>query len=106
MVEEMTTLGATPQRGIEAVEKKNPEAMALNIVGAFLTRCDSRPPELKGKELVSLISLPGLGVHYNEWDAERCPLCVVGSKPIPNCKRVWRNLLRTMEETTFAFPVE
>ena len=106
IIEEMTTRGATPQRGIEAVLGKNPEAIDLDVVGAFLIRCDARPPELLGRELISLISLPELGVRYNEWDKADCPLCTAGSRPIPNCKRVWRNLLQTMKEPAFTFTIE
>ena len=49
MVEEMTTTGATPQRAIDAILKKNPEAQILDTVVAFLVRCEDRPPELAGQ---------------------------------------------------------
>ncbi len=101
MVEEMTTTGGTPQRGIEAVLKKNPDADPLPFVGAFLIRCDNYPPDLGGRELVSLVSLPDLGVRYNEWNPLDCPLCKNGSPLIENCKQVWSALLRTMEDPTY-----
>ena len=96
IVEEMTTTGGTPQRGIDAVLKKNPTAVALPIVAAFLTRCGHRPTELQGRELISLVSLPELNVEYSEWEPDNCPLCSSGSTPISNCKRVWSDLLKTM----------
>ena len=101
MIEEMTTTGATPRRGIEAVLKRNPEAIPLDVVGAFLVRCHHCPPELQGRELVSLVSLPDLDVHYNEWDPLDCPLCKKGSKPVEDCKWVWLALLRTMTDPTY-----
>ena len=102
IIEEMTTTGQTPQRGIDAVLDKNPEAIPLGLVGSFLIRCSAFPPFLKTRELVSLISLPELGVRYNEWEKADCPLCAAGSRAIKNCKRVWPNLLRTMRDPTFA----
>lgn len=106
MIEEMTTTGATPQRGIDVVMKKNPGAIPLDVVGAFLIRCGDHPPALHGRELISLVSLRELDVHYNEWEEGKCPLCDAGSRPIKNCKQVWKNLLRTMQEPTFTFPIE
>jgi len=102
MIEEMTTSGATPMRGIHAVLKKNPAAKSLPFVAAFLIRCESRPPELDGKEIISLVSLPELGVKYNEWDVVNslCPLCDAGSPAVTNCKRVWPDLLRSMNDPT------
>ncbi|MEK7585203.1 MAG: hypothetical protein AAB455_01665 [Patescibacteria group bacterium] len=101
MIEEMTTTGATPRRGIEAVLKKNPRAMALNWVGACLARCGPQPEELKSGEIISLVSLPELNVHYSEWFEGDCPLCKTGSRAIKDCKRVWPSLLRTMTDPTF-----
>ena len=104
VVEEMTTSGGTPARGIEAVLKKNPRATALDLVGACLTRCGAKSPELPGREIVSLVSLPELGIRYNEWEAGSCPLCKAGSRAITDCKRVWPDLLRTMREPTHQVP--
>ncbi len=100
MIEEMTTTGGTPMRGIEAVLKKNPRATALDWVGAGLTRCEARPAELKGREIISLVSLPSLNVHYSEWQEGHCPLCQAGSRAIKDCKRVWSSLLQTMGDPT------
>lgn len=97
-IEEMTTSGATPQRAIDAILKKNPTAEVLGVVGAFLIRCDRNPLDLPGRTLVPVISLPELGVVFNEWDVSECPLCREGSRPIANCKRVWRDLLETMND--------
>ncbi|MEK7586474.1 MAG: hypothetical protein AAB453_01230 [Patescibacteria group bacterium] len=104
MVEEMTTTGATPQRAIDAILKKNPEAQILDTVVAFLVRCEDRPPELAGRELLSLISLPHLGVNYHEWEPNNCPLCQQGSRVIKNCKRVWGDLLKTMKDSAHHIP--
>ena len=102
IIEEMTTTGRTPQRSINAVLEKNPEAVPLDVVGAFLIRCDDHPPELLGREIISLVSLPKLGINYSEWTEAECPLCQTGSMAIDNCKRVWKSLLRTMWEPTCA----
>src|SRR3989344_4985251 len=104
VIEEMTTTGATLQRGIEAVLQNNSGATPLDFVGAFLTRCSDFPPELKSRELVPVISLSKLGVHYGEWKTGNCPLCKQGSKPIENCKRIWPALLRTIKHPTY--PIE
>ncbi len=103
-VEEMTTTGGTPQRAIDAILKKSPEAVPSDFVGAFLIRCDAKPPELRGKEIISVVSLPELGVTYDEWEPVDCPLCHDGSAAIENCKHVWRGLLRTMAEPTCPIP--
>lgn len=105
LVEEMTTTGGTPQRGIWAIGAKNPQAVILPHVGVFLTRCPSKPPELRDNaELVPVINLPELGVTLNEWSADKCPLCDDGSKVIENCKLVWRDLLQTMQDPTHVVP--
>jgi len=96
-IEEMTTSGETPQRLINAIMKKNPGAESLPFIGALLIRCERRPSALLGKEIVPLVDLPELGVKYNEWGAD-CPLCAKGSRVITNAKKVWFDLLRTMQD--------
>lgn len=105
VIEEMTTTGATSQRGIEAVLERNPKAVPLDVVGSFLIRCDEQPPALRGKSLISLISLPELGIHYGEWEPSDCPLCKKGSRLIKNCKQVWSDLLQTMDDPNHSIPV-
>ncbi|HTY39570.1 MAG TPA: hypothetical protein VMC43_00560 [Candidatus Paceibacterota bacterium] len=103
-VEEMSTTGQTPQRSIDAIRARNPRARILPYVGAFLIRCANDPPELKDAKFVPVVSLPMLDIAFNEWPAEFCPLCRVGSRAIENCKRVWKDLLRTMEDPTHLVP--
>lgn len=103
-IEEMTTTGETPQRVIDAVIKKNPGAISLPIVGAFLIRCEHHPAALLGKELVPLVDLPKLGVHHHEWKPEECPLCATGSRSITNVKKVWFDFLKTMTDPTHEIP--
>lgn len=101
-VDEMTTTGETPERSIEAVEKKNPSAIILPVVGAFLIRCEERPDALTGgRYLAPVINLPALGISGSEWSPNHCPLCAAGSRAILNPKLVWRDLLRTMANPTF-----
>ena len=100
IVEEMTTSGATPRRQMNAILAKNPKARIIPIVGAFLSRCGSNPPELQGAKLVSVVNLPKLGIVFREWEPENCPLCKMGSRAISNCKLVWKDLLLTMADPT------
>jgi orotate phosphoribosyltransferase len=103
-IEEMTTSGGTPQRLIDAVMKKNPGAISSPFIGAFLIRCERKPSALLGKEIIPLVDLPELGVHYHEWDAAECPLCAEGSPAITNAKKVWFDLLQTMADPRHVIP--
>lgn len=103
-IEEMTTSGETPQRGIDTVMIKNPGTQSLPFVGAFLIRCERCPATLHGRELVPLIDLPELGVRYNEWEPGYCPLCAGGSPLVTNVKKVWFDFLRTMTDPTYIIP--
>lgn len=102
LIEEMTTTGGTPQRGIDAILTRNPKAEILPYVGALLTRCNDNPIELHSASLISIVSLPKLGIHFHEWDASECPLCQKGSQAISNCKRVWNQLLQTITDPTYS----
>ena len=104
LIEEMTTTGGTPQRGIEAIRKRNPDVHIIPMIGAFLIRCEKRLPGLEAT-LVPVIDLPSIGVKFNEWGPEDCPLCKAGSRAIKNCKRVWWDLLRTMKEPNHQIPL-
>lgn len=97
LIEEMTTTGGTPQRGIDAIIAKNPDAVIDDVVGAFLIRCSRRPEGLHRAELVPVVDLLAMGIRFNEWEPSECPLCAAGSFAIENCKRVWHDLLATME---------
>ena len=68
LIEEMTTTGGTPQRGIDAILAKNPDAEVIPLVGAFLTRCGTRSKELHSAELVPVVDF--LGVYWNQIVAE------------------------------------
>lgn len=98
VVEEMTTTGDTPQRAIDAILARNPQAGILPFVGAFLIRCGKNPPGLHNAGLVPVIDLPDIGITFNEWEPGECPLCSHGSRAITNCKRVWKDLLITMTQ--------
>jgi len=103
-VEEMTTSGGTPQRVADAILSKNPGVKILDVVGAFLIRCDKNPPGLHAGKLAPVIDLPELGIFFNEWEPESCPLCEEDSLPIENCKRVWQDLLKTMKSPEHPIP--
>lgn len=104
VIEEMTTSGRTPQRQINAILKKNPSADCIPVVGAFLIRCNDNPPELKEAKLVSVVNLPKLGIFFNEWTPEDCPLCKMGSIAIVNCKQMWKDLMCTMTNPCHVIP--
>lgn len=104
LIEEMTTTGGTPQRGIEAIRSRNPDVKIVPWVGAFLSRCGSSPAELTDASLVPIIDLRSLGVEFNEWAPSDCPLCRVGSRAIVNCKRVWPQLLQTITNPEYPIP--
>lgn len=104
LIEEMTTTGGTPQRGIDVICKRNPSAAILPVVGAFLIRCSRTPEQLPDAALYPVVDLPALGVTFGEWRPEDCPLCKAESRPIENCKRVWQALLRTMREPSYPVP--
>ena len=96
MIEEMSTTGGTPQRGINAVLAKNPEAEIIPYVGALLTRCPKRAPELTSAEFLPLIDLSTFDVGFHQWAPAVCPLCASGSRVVTNVKKVWREFLRNM----------
>jgi orotate phosphoribosyltransferase len=104
LIEEMTTTGGTSQRGIDAILAKSPEAVIIPVVGAFLIRCTKNPAELRSARIVPVLDLPALGVVFNEWEPDTCPLCEAGSRAITNCKQVWSDLLRTMQEPDHLVP--
>lgn len=105
-IEEMTTTGGTPARAGAAILEKNPHAEILPLVGAFLARCGDKPPALGGAQIVPIVSLPQLGIEFNEWKPDECPLCKQGSRSIKNCKRVWGHMIRSMDDPTHPFPEE
>lgn len=104
LIEEMSTSGRTPQRGINAILAKCPEARIIPYVGAYLIRCTPRTPELRDAEFVPIIDLPSIGVVFDEWKEAECPLCKQGSRPIGSPKKVWDDFLRTMEDPTHPVP--
>lgn len=97
-IEEMTTTGGTPQRGIDAVLARNPDVHIIPIVGAFLIRCERRPAELRSAELLPVVDALQYDLAFRQWEANICPLCESGSLAITNVKRVWRGLLKTMND--------
>jgi len=103
LIEEMTTSGQTPQRAMDAILKKNPEAKIIRSVGAFLIRCTAHPSDLRAA-LVPVISLPDLQIFFREMDPDKCTLCETGSRAIPNPKLVWKHLLATMTDPDHRVP--
>ncbi|OHA87989.1 MAG: hypothetical protein A2653_02725 [Candidatus Zambryskibacteria bacterium RIFCSPHIGHO2_01_FULL_43_25] len=105
LIEEMTTTGGTPQRGIDAILARNPGANVVPFVGAFLTHNGNTPPGLLDAELVSVVDTQELGISYNEWEPAECPLCAGGSIPVTQVKRVWRDLVQTMKDPSHPVPM-
>lgn len=103
-IEEMSTTGGTPQRSINAVLAKNPDAQILPYVGAFLTRCSRKVPDLTSAEFVPVIDLTTLDVSFGQWRAAECPLCAMGSKVLTNPKKVWWSLLKNMHNPGSPIP--
>lgn len=104
-VVEMTTTGATPQLGIDAIRIRNPEAVILPYVGAYLIRCNKKPEELRDATLVPVVDLPSLGLELGEWEEGKCPLCENGSLLIEgDPKDFWDYLLESEENPALTFP--
>ncbi len=103
-VEEMTTSGGTAFRLAKAILEKNPSAIILPQVASFLIRCPPRPVSLEDMKLIPVVDLTRLNVSFEEWEAAECRLCKAGSRPIENCKQVWRDLLKTMSNPTHPVP--
>lgn len=103
-VEEEVSTGGTPQRVVGAVRERNPDIVVVPFIGVFLTRCGTKSELLPKMELVPIIDLREIGVVFNEWEPKQCPLCAEGSRPIENCKDVWKDLLLTTKDPNHPIP--
>ncbi len=104
LIEEMSTTGATPQRGIDAVLAQNPGVEIIPYVGAFLTRCGRITPELRSAEFIPLIDLSNFDVGFHTWEPSECPLCASGSRVMGNIKKVWAHALHNMIDPSYEIP--